>query len=71
MELKESLDQCRSDDLAHALRELGLPVTGNKPDRIGRLVSHFEDGTSAKDILSAFRVDDVRRAAKAVGIEGA
>ena len=71
MELKEFLDQCRSDDLAHALRELGLPVTGNKPDRIGRLVSDFEDGTSAKDILSAFRVDDVRRAAKAVGIEGA
>ena len=71
MELKEFLDQCRSDDLAYALRELGLPVTGNKPDRIGRLVSYFEDGTSAKDILSAFRVDDVRRAAKAVGIEGA
>ena len=71
MELKEFLDQCRSDDLAHALRELGLPVTGNKPDRIGRLVGHFEDGTSAKYILSAFRVDDVRRAAKAVGIEGA
>ena len=71
MELKEFLDQCRSDDLAYALRELGLPVTGNKPDRIGRLVSYFEDRTSAKDILSAFRVDDVRRAAKAVGIEGA
>ena len=53
------------------MRELGLPVTCSKPDRIGRRVSHFEYGTSAKDILSAFRVDDVRRAAKAVGIEGA
>ena len=71
MQLKEFLDQCRSDDLAHALRELGLPVTGNKPDRIGRIVDHHKDGTSTVDILSAFRVDDVRRAAKAVGIEGA
>lgn len=71
MEFRDFLDHCRSDDLAHALRELGLPVTGNKPVRIARLVDHHQDGTSAKDILSAFRVDDVRRAAKAVGIEGA
>ncbi len=71
MEFKDFLDQCRSDDLAHALRGLGLPVTGNKPVRVARLVDHYRDGTSAKDILAAFRVDDVRRAAKSVGIEGA
>ena len=71
MELKQFLDECRSDDLAHALRELGLPVTGNKPDRIGRLVGQYEGGTPANDILSAFRVDDIRRAAQSRGIEGA
>ena len=46
-------------------------MTGNKPVRVARLVDHYRDGTSAKDILAAFRVDDVRRAAKSVGIEGA
>ena len=37
MEFRDFLDHCRSDDLAHALRGLGLPVTGNKPVRIARL----------------------------------
>ena len=71
MILSEFLEKCRSDDLDHALRELSLPLTGNKPDRIARIVEHYEGGTSTKEILSAFRVEDVRRAAKAVGIEGA
>ena len=71
MILSEFLEKCRSDDLAHALRGLGLPLTGNKPVRIARIVDHYEGGTPTKEILSAFRVEDVRRAAKAVGIEGA
>ena len=71
MNIKQLLGECRSDDLAHALRELGLPVTGTKPQRIERLVEHHTGGASTSDILGALKSDDLRRAAKALGFEGA
>ena len=67
MEFREFLSQFRSDDLAFALKGLELPVSGNKPDRIIRLVNMHETGTEVKKLLKAFRPEDVRRAAKSVG----
>ena len=67
MELREFLSQFRSDDLAFALKGFDLPVSGNKPDRIARLVDKYLTGTGVKELLKAFRPEDVRRAAKSVG----
>ena len=68
MDFEEFLLHFRSDDLSHALKSLELPTTGNKPDRISRLVDLEQNGTEVKKILRAFRVDDVKRAAKSVGL---
>lgn len=67
MEFKEFLGQFRSDDLVFALKALDLPVSGNKPDRIGRIVDRHESGSDVKSLLNAFRPEDVRRAAKSLG----
>ena len=71
MNIEELLGECRSDDLAHALRELGLPVTGTKPQRVERLVEHHSGEGSTSDILGALKSEDLRRAAKALEYEGA
>ena len=71
MNIEELLVECRSNDLAHALRELGLPVTGTKPQRIERLVQHHTGGGATSDILGALKSEDLRRAAKAIKFEGA
>ncbi|MAP36317.1 MAG: hypothetical protein CL698_01470 [Chloroflexi bacterium] len=71
MNIDKLLVECRSDDLAHALRELGLPVTGTKPQRIERLVQHHAGGGATSDILGALKPEDLRRAAKAIKFEGA
>ncbi len=68
MEFREFLSQFRSDDLAFALKDLDLAVSRNKPDRIDRLVEKHETGTEVKALLKAFRPEDVRRAAKSVGL---
>ena len=68
MDFEEFLQHFRSDALSHALKSLELPTTGNKPDRISRLVDLEQNGTEVKKILRAFRVDDVKRAAKSVGL---
>lgn len=68
MNFEEFLQQFRSDDLSFALKSLELPTTGNKPDRVSRLVELEKSGTEVKQILRAFRVDDVKRAAKAVDL---
>ena len=68
MDFEEFLQNFRSDDLSYALKSLKLPRTGNKPDRVSRLVELEKTGTAVKNILRAFRVDDVRRAAKSVGL---
>ena len=39
MDFEEFLQHFRSDDLSHALKSLELPTTGNKPDRVSRLVT--------------------------------
>ena len=71
MNIEKLLGECRSDDLAHALRELGLPVTGTKPLMVERLVEHHSGEGSTSDILGALKSEDLRRAAKALGFEGA
>ena len=71
MNIEKLLGECRADDLAHALRELGLPVTGTKPQRVERLVEHHSAEGSTSDILGALKSEDLRRAAKAGGFEGA
>ena len=68
MDFEEFLQHFRSDDLSYALKSFKLPRTGNKPDRVSRLVELEKPGTEVKNILRAFRVDDVRRAAKSVGL---
>lgn len=68
MNFEEFLQHFRSDDLSFALKSLELPTSGNKPDRILRLVELENEGTDVKNILRAFRVDDVKRAAKSVGL---
>ena len=55
MNIEKLLGECRSDDLAHALRELGLPVTGTKPQRVERLVEHHSGEGSTSDILGALK----------------
>ena len=71
MNIEKLLGECRSDDLAHALRELGLPVTGTKPQRVESLVEEHSGEGSTSDILGALKSEDLRRAAKALGFEGA
>ena len=68
MDFEEFLQHFRSDDLSYALKSLKLPRTGNKPDRVSRLVELEKTGTQVKNILRAYRVDDVKRAAKSVGL---
>ena len=68
MDFEEFLQHFRSDDLSHALKSLELPTSGNNPYRISRLVDLEQNGTEVKKILRAFRVDDVKRAAKSVGL---
>ena len=68
MDFEEFLQHFRSDDLSYALKSLKLPRTGNKPDRVSRLVELEKSGTQVINILRAFRVDDVKRAAKSVGL---
>ncbi len=68
MDFEEFLQNFRSDDLSYALKSLKLPRTGNKPDRVSRLVELEKTGTEVRNILRAFRVDDVKRAAKSVGL---
>ena len=52
----------------YEIKGKGMPTTGNKPDRVSRLVDLEKSGTEVKQILRAFRVDDVKRAAKSVGL---
>ena len=68
MDVEEFRHHFRSEDRSHALKSLELPTTGNKPDRVSRLVDLEKSGTEVKQILRAFRVDDVKRAAKSVGL---
>ena len=68
MNFEEFLQNFRSDDLSFALKSLELPTTGNTPDRVSRLVDLEKNGTEIKQILRAFRLEDVRRAAKAVDL---
>ena len=68
MNFEEFLQNFRSDDLSFALKSLELPTTGNKPDRVARLVYLEKNGTEIIQILRAFRLEDVRRAAKAVDL---
>tara|TARA_B100000959_G_scaffold90104_1_gene95772 strand:+ start:910 stop:1227 length:318 start_codon:yes stop_codon:yes gene_type:complete len=68
MDFEEFLQHFRSDDLSYALKSLKLPTTGNKPNRVSRLVDLEKTGIEVKNILRAFRVDDVKRAAKSVGL---
>jgi len=50
MDFEEFLQNFRSDDLSYALKSLKLPTTGNKPDRVSRLVDLEKTGGAAKSV---------------------
>ena len=50
MDFEEFLQHFRSDDLSYALKSLKLPRTGNKPDRVSRLVELEKTGTQVKNL---------------------
>jgi hypothetical protein len=64
--LEQFLDEFRSDDLAYALKSLDLPISGSKPNRVLKIMSHYseQEDVSIKDILNSFRKEDVKRAAE-------
>ncbi|MBR49742.1 MAG: hypothetical protein CL734_05955 [Chloroflexi bacterium] len=67
---EEFLSEFRGDDLSYALKQLELPVSGSKSDKVSRIIKLYEgsDGLSIKNVLSAFRADDVKLAADKSGI---
>ena len=68
MKLDELLNKFRSADIEYALRELNLPVSGTKTDRIARIVGNTENVGGGGPILRAFKEDDLRRVAGQVGL---
>jgi hypothetical protein len=67
---EEFLSEFRGDDLSYALKQLELPVSGSKSDKVSRIIKLYEgsDEISIKNVLSAFRTDDVKLAADKSGI---
>ena len=76
MSLQELLSLFRSEDIAHCLRERGLPTSGTKQERIDRLIGMAarldeQAGWSASNVLECFRQTDLRRVSRALDIEAA
>ena len=67
---EEFLSEFRGDDLSYALKQLELPVSGSKSDKVSRIIKLYEgsDELSIKNVLSVFRADDVKLAADKSGI---
>ena len=68
MNLQDLLGKFRSEDIAHALRELGLPTTGNKSQRLERLLMAGK-GTNISETLALFRTEDLNRVCVALGVD--
>lgn len=67
---EQFLSEFRGDDLSYALKQLDLPVSGSKSDKVNRIIGLYQasDEVSIKRVLSAFRSDDVKLAADKSGI---
>ncbi len=69
--LQELLRHFRSADLARALRELGLPVSGTKEERKARLMDAAESlEQPASKVLRAFQASDLERVCAGLGVPG-
>ena len=74
MSLRELLALFRSEDIARSLRELGLSATGNKHERIDRLIDMValpkrEEGWSVSRTIEHFADGDLRRVCQEMGID--
>ena len=67
---EQFLSEFRGDDLSYAFKQLDLPVSGSKSDKVTRIIGLYQgnDEVSIKRVLSAFRSDDVKLAADKSGI---
>ena len=73
---RELLAFFRSEDIARILREVGLPATGNKRERIDRLIDMValpkrEEGWSFSRTIGLFSEGDLRRVCDELGIDDA
>ena len=76
MSLRELLGHFRSEDIARCLRELGLPSSGNKRERIDRFVDMAalpgrEEGWSVSRTIQLFTEADLRRVCRSLDIDDA
>ena len=76
MSLRELLMHFRSDDIARCLRKLSIPASGNKPERIDRLIHMAalpkrEEGWSVSKSIEPFTEDELRRVCVALDIDAA
>ena len=71
MSLEDFLQRhLRPQDLAFAIRKLGLPRSRSVPERMARLVEFAEQRANGTlDILEAMRPDDLTRVCRRLGIE--
>ena len=68
MDLEELLGRFRSEDMAHALRGLGLAASGTKGQRLNRLLT-ATTATGASDVLALFETDDLYRVCIKLGVD--
>ena len=68
MNVEELLGRFRSEDVAHALRGLGLAASGTKSQRLDRLLTATR-GTAASDTLALFSTDDLHRVCIQLGVD--
>lgn len=68
MNIDELLGRFRSEDIAHALRGLGLAASGTKGQRLGRLLAETR-GTAASELLALFRAEDLQRICVQLGVD--
>lgn len=73
---RELLALFRSEDIARTLREVGLPATGNKRERIDRLIDMValpkrEEGWPFSRTIGLFAEGDLRRVCDELGIDDA
>ena len=76
MSLTELLGHFRSEDIARCLRDLGLPSSGNKRERMDRFIDmaalpEREEGWSVSRTISLFTEADLRRVCRSLDIDDA
>ena len=74
MSLRELLALFRSEEIARSLRAVGLTATGNKRERIDRLIDMValpkrEEGWSVSRTIELFEEGDLRRVCLELGID--